>query len=155
MWTLEKAFSRYGAPAREMNQTFTFTHPRADTIESLNRIKDHDKWAAQEIAGLRQFADMLEEYRRTLYERAQAFYSAEYSMQLTLTRRVDTWRNKKFYDVTLIKVYDLENAVPEKILEETYPGTERRQAFQRFDELKKLHPNIETIIDTDKKFWEK
>ena len=61
-------------------------------------------------------------------------------MQLTLTRRVDTWRNKKFYDVTLIKVYDLENAVPEKILEETYPGTERRQAFQRFDELKKTTP---------------
>ena len=155
MWTLENAFSRYGAPAREMNQTFTFSHPRADTIESLNRIKDHDKWTAQEIAGLRQFADMLEEYRRTLCDRAQAFYSAGYSMRLTLTRRIDTWSGKKYYDVELLKVYDLENAAPEKILEETYPGTERRQAFARFEELKKQHPNIETIIDTAKKHWEK
>lgn len=55
----------------------------------------------------------------------------------------------------LLKVYDLKNAAPEKVLEETYPGTERRQAFKRFEELKKQHPNIETIIDTNKKYWEK
>lgn len=155
MWTLEKAFSRYGAPAREMNETLRFSHPRADTVDSIKRIKEHDRWAAEEIEGLRQFADMLEEYRRTLYERAQAFYSAPYSMRLTLTRRVDIWNNKKYYDVQLLKVYDLENAAPEKVLDETYPGTERRQAFARFEELKKQHPNIETIIDTTKKHWEK
>lgn len=155
MWTLEKAFSRYGAPAREMNETLRFCHPRADTVDSIKRIKEHDKWAAEEIEGLRQFADMLEEYRRTLYERAQAFYSAPYSMRLTLTRRVDTWNNKKYYDVQLLKVYDLENATPEKVLDKTYPGTERRQAFARFEELKKQHPNIETIIDTAKKHWKK
>ena len=155
MWTLEKAFSRYGAPAREMNETLRFNHPRADTVDSIKRIKEHDRWAADEFEGLRQFADMLEEYRRTLYERAQAFYSAPYSMRLTLTRRVDTWNNKKYYDVQLLKVYDLENAAPEKVLDETYPGTERRQAFARFEELKKQHPNIETITDTAKKHWEK
>lgn len=155
MWTLEKVFSRYGAPAKEMNINLQYCHPRANTIESLQRIKDHDKWATQEITGLRQLADMLEEYRRTLYERAQEFYSASYSMRLTLTRRVDIWSNKKYYDMELLKVYDLKNAAPEKVLEETYPGTERRQAFKRFEELKKQHPNIETIIDTNKKYWEK
>ena len=155
MWTLEKAFSRYGAPAREMEETLRFYHERADAIDSIKRIKENERRAVEEIEGLRQFADMLEEYRRTLYERAQAFYSAPYSMRLTLTRRVDTWTNKKYYDVELLKVYDLENAAPEKILEETYPGTERRQAFARFEELKKQHPNIETIIDTAKKHWEK
>ena len=155
MWTLEKAFSRYGASAQEMNETLRFCHPRADTINNIKTIKDHDKWTVEEIEGLRQFADMLEEYRRTLYKRAQEFYSSPYSMRLTLTRRVDIWSGKKFYDVKLLKVYDLENAAPEKILEETYPGTERRQAFKRFEELKKQHPNIETIIDTAKKHWEK
>lgn len=84
MWTLENAFSKYGAPAKEMNETFYIYHPRADTIESLKRIKEHDKWTAEQIEGLRQFADMLEEYRRTLHERAQEFYSAPYSMRLNL-----------------------------------------------------------------------
>ena len=74
MWTLEKAFSRYGAPAREMNETLRFYHERADTINSIKRIKENERRAVEEIEGLRQFANMLEEYRRTLYERAQAFY---------------------------------------------------------------------------------
>ncbi len=155
MWTLEKAFSRYGAPAREMNETFNIWHPRADTIESIKRIKDHDKWTTEQIEGLRQFADMLEEYRRTLYDRAQAFYTAGYSMRLTLTRRADIWSKKKFYEVALLKIYDLENAAPEKILEETYKGTERRQAFARFEQLKKQYPGIEVLQDTAKKSWEK
>ena len=60
MWTLEKAFSRYGAPAREMNETLRFYHERADTIDSIKRIKENERRAVEEIEGLRQFADMLE-----------------------------------------------------------------------------------------------
>ena len=42
-----------------------------------------------------------------------------------------------------------------KELNEFYPGKERRKAISRFEELKKQFPGIESVVDIDKRQWEK
>lgn len=77
-------------------------------------------------------------------------------MQLKITRNIDCWNgNKKFYVIEVLKILDLKNADPVRVLQETYVGKERHAALKRFEQLKKLYPNIEIIKDIDKKRWEK
>lgn len=156
MRTLDKLFSRYGQPSDEMNETLRFYYIRADHVKSLDKVKYYDKKAEEDIQGLLNFAEILKEYRRTLYDRAQEFLTAGYAMQLKITRNIDCWKgNKKFYVIEVLKIIDLPNSEPVKIFEETYEGKERHTALKRFEQLKKLYPNIETITDIEKKSWEK
>lgn len=156
MRTLESLFSRYGQPSDEMNETLRFYYTRADHVKSLDKVQYYDKEAEEDIKDLLNFAEVLKEYRRTFYDRAQEFLTADYAMQLKITRNIDRWKdNKKFYVIEVLKIFDLPNAEPVKVLEETYEGKERHTALKRFEQLKKLYPNIETIKDIDKRSWEK
>ena len=119
-------------------------------------MKFYDKKAAEDIQGLLNFAECLKEYRKTLYDRAQEFLTAGYAMQLKITRNIDCWKgNKKFYVIEVLKIFDLPNAEPVSVLKETYEGKERHTALKRFEQLKKLYPNIETIKNIEKRSWEK
>ncbi len=156
MRTLENLFSRYGSPSSEMNETKHFYFTRADHIESIEHVQSEDKKAVNTINELLEFAELLKEYRKTLYDRAQEFLTAGYAMQLKITRNIDCWNgNKKFYVIEILKILDLQNAEPLHILKETYEGKERHTALKRFEQLKKLYPNIETIKNIDKRSWEK
>lgn len=156
MRTLENLFRRYGQPSNEMNETLRFCYTRADHVKSLDKVKYYDKKAEEDIQDLLDFAEILKEYRKTLYERAQEFLTAGYAMQLKITRKIDCWKeNKKFYVIEVLKIIDLPNADPVSVLEETYEGKERHTALKRFEQLKKLYPNIVTIKDIDKRSWEK
>ena len=156
MWTLENLFSRYGSPSTEANETFHFYYTRADHVKSIEQVKFYDKKAAEDIQGLLNFAECLKEYRKTLYDRAQEFLTAGYAMQLKITRNIDCWKgNKKFYVIEVLKIFDLPNAEPVSVLKETYEGKERHTALKRFEQLKKLYPNIETIKNIEKRSWEK
>lgn len=156
MWTLETAFSRYGSPSAEMNQTFNFYYTRADHVKNLEWVKHYDKKAQDDIKGLLEFVEMLKEYRKTIFDRAQELLTAGYAMQLKIKREVDCWQNnKKFYIIEVSKILDLKNAEPVSVLKETYEGKERHTALKRFEQLKKLYPNIEIIKDIEKGRWEK
>lgn len=156
MRTLENLFSRYGSPSSEMNETKHFYFTRADHIESIEHVQSEDKKAVNTINELLEFAELLKEYRKTLYDRAQEFLTAGYAMQLKITRNIDCWNgNKKFYVIEILKILDLQNAEPVHVLKETYEGRERHAALKRFEQLKKLYPNIETIKNIDKRSWEK
>ncbi len=156
MRTLESVFSRYGSPYYEMNETLRFYYTRADHVHTLEQVKYYDKKAAEDIQGLLNFVEVLKEYRKTLYDRAQEFLTAGYAMQLKITRKIDGYKNgKKSYVVEVLKILDLKNAEPVTILSERYEGKERHTALKRFEQLKKLYPNIETIKDIDKRSWEK
>lgn len=156
MRTLESVFSRYGSPSSEMNETLRLCYTRADHVKSLEQVKYYDKEAEEDIQGLLNFAAVLKEYRKTLYDRAQEFLTAEYTMQLKITRNIDCWKdNKKFYVIEVLKIIDLQNAEPVTVLKETYEGKERRTALKRFEQLKKLYPNIKIITDIEKRSWEK
>lgn len=156
MRTLENAFSRYGCPSAEMNETLHFYYTRADHVKTLDWIKYYDKRADEDIQGLLNFIEVLKEYRKTLFERAQEFLTAGYTMQLKIKREIDSYRNgKKSYVIEVLKILDLKNADPVRILQETYEGKERHTALKRFEQLKKLYPNIETIKEIEKQRWER
>ena len=156
MRTLDNLFSRYGSPSSEMNETKHFYFTRADCVKSLSHVQSEDKKAVNTINDLLEFVELLKQYRKTLYDRAQEFLTAGYAMQLKITRNIDCWNgNKKFYVIEILKILDLQNAEPVTVLQETYEGKERHTALKRFEQLKKLYPNIETIKNIDKRSWEK
>lgn len=156
MQTLESLFSRYGSPSPEMNETMHFYFTRADHVKSLSHVQSEDKKAVNTINDLLEFVELLKEYRKTLYDRAQEFLTAGYTMQLKITRDIDCWNdNKKFYVVEVLKILNLKNAEPVTVLQESYEGKERHTALKRFEQLKKLYPNIETIKNIEKRKWEK
>ena len=155
MATLDELFSRYGHPADEMNEKIYFYFTRADKIETFDKVQQADKAAQDKITSLYVWIDLLKEYRKTLYTRAQELCAAGYKMKLTLRRRVDSWKNKRYYDITVVKIIDALNARPVAVLSEEYNGKERHKALKRFEELKKQYPNIETEKDVDKKQWER
>ncbi len=156
MRTLESLFRRYGEPSSEMNETLRFCFTRADHVKSLEKVEYYDKKAEEDIQGLLDFAEVLKEYRKTLYARAQEFLTASYTMQLKITREIDCWHNnKKTYVIEILKIFDLQNADPVKVLSERYEGKERHTALKRLEQLKKLYPNIEVITDIAKRKWER
>lgn len=155
MATLDELFSRYGHPADEMNEKIYFYFTRADKIDTFDKVQQADKDAQDKITSLYTWIELLTEYRKTLYARAQELCAASYTMKLTLRRRVDSWNNKRYYDITIVKIIDAPNARPVAVLSEEYNGKERHKALKRFEELKKQYPNIETEKDIDKKQWER
>ena len=155
MATLDELFSRYGHPADEMNEKIYFYFTRADKIETFEKAQQADKAAQDKITSLCVWIELLKEYRKTLYARAQELCAAGYTMKLTLRRRVDSWKNKRYYDITVVKIIDAPNARPVAVLSEEYDGKERHKALKRFEELKKQYPNIETEKDIEKKQWER
>lgn len=155
MVTLDELFSRYGHPADEMNEKIYFYFTRADKIETFEKVQQADKAAQDKITSLFVWIELLKEYRKTLYSRAQELCAATYNMKLTLRRRVDYYSNKKYYEVKVLKTIDAPNARPVALVSEEYDGKDRHKALKRFEELKKQYPNIETEKDIDKKQWEK
>ncbi len=155
MLKLDELFSRYGNPADEMNEKIWFYFRRADKIETFDRVQKTDKDAQDKITELYTWIELIKEYRKTLYARAQELCAAEYTMKLTLQRRIDYYSCKKYYDVKVLKIISAPNARPEAVVSEEYDGKDRHKAIKRFEELKKQYPNIETEKDIDKKQWEK
>lgn len=155
MATLNDLFSKYGHPSDEWNATKHFYYTRADCIQRIEDIQHADKKAQQDIAELLQVIELLKEYRRTLHERAQTFFGCGYSLLLKVWREVNYYYGKKFYFVEIRKTPDIQNAAPIPLLQERYEGKERHKAIARFEELKKLYPNIPTEKDINKSKWEK
>lgn len=155
MANLENLFSRYGRPYPETDEHIYINLTRADKIDTAERVQYYDNYAKDKITELLTFAELLKEYRRSLYERAQELYTASYSMKLQLLRTVDYYNNRKSYTVKVLQIPDAPNARAVELLSETYTGKERHKAIKRFEKLKKIHANIETEIDIDKKRWEK
>ena len=137
MATLDELFSRYGHPADEMNEKIYFYFTRADKIETFEKVQQADKAAQDKITSLFVWIELLKEYRKTLYSRAQELCAATYNMKLTLRRRVDYYSNKKYYEVKVLKTIDAPNARPVALVSEEYDGKDRHKALKRFEELKK------------------
>lgn len=156
MKTLDELFSRYGHPAEEMNERINLYFIRADKLDTMERIRQYDHSAEEDINRLIETAEALKEYRKTLYDRAQEICAASYRLQLKIQRHIDGWKgDKKRYTVTLSKIYDeAAHMTPDNIIEETFEGKERFKALKRFEALRKEYPNTEAIKDIDKKSWE-
>lgn len=155
MKTLDELFSRYGRPAQDANETIHIYQTHANAIKSLKNIKEQDDRAARKISEMLEYIEVLKEYRKTLYERAQELCAAAYRLQLKIKRNLDTWHNKKWYIVSISKIYENDSISPEIIQEETFEGKERYKALKRFESLRKEYPNVEAIKQIDKYQWER
>ena len=156
MKTLESLFSRFGSPAPEMSERINIYGTRADCIKDMKHIQREDERARQTIAEMLEYIETLKEYRKTLFARAQEICAAGYRLQLKIKRSIDSWKNKKYYTVTLSKIYDeAAHMNPDNVIEKTFDGKDRHKALQRFEELRKEYPNTEAVKETDKYQWER
>lgn len=93
-------------------------HP--NQMNALKDIKCWDSYATRGIAEAEQMIETLKEYRKTLYNRAQQLESTPYTRVLELKRQVDYFSNKKFYYVTIRRVYN-GNVARIDEMQEKYP----------------------------------
>lgn len=128
---------------------------KPDALDSIERIKLFDENAARTIKEAQQMIEKLTRYRADLYKRFNDIYGAAYSMQLLIKRTFDYAANRRYYTVTVSRVYDRADIAAEAVVKETYTGQDRHKALKRFDELKKQYPGIEAVKDIAKSKWEK
>lgn len=156
MKTLESLFRRFGSPAQEMNERINIHGTRADYIKDMKHIQSEDERARRTISEMLEYIETLKEYRKTLFVRAQEICAASYRLQIKIKRSIDSWKNKKYYTVTLSKIYDeAARMTPDNVIEETFEGKERAKALKRFEALRKEYPNTEAIKEIDKYQWER
>lgn len=110
-----------------------------------------DKCAARDIAKLERLIEDLKDYRQALTARYAQLETMTYAERLEIERHPGGSGVKYF--VRIIRSY--EDGTSEKVLNETYTGKERRKALERFEELKKQRPGIESIKDIERRNWEK
>ena len=119
----------------------------------LEYIKRHDLSAERYIKDLEELISDLKEYRQDLARRYSELASMPYTYKLYLVRE-KSWSTKKVsYTVRLARVLPDGKEIDEQ--KEVFSGSERKQAFELFADLKKARPGIETVQDTNKKQWEK
>lgn len=157
MKTLEEIFKPCGSRAEEMDERIYLHFRRADKITTLEMVLYYDNEAYRKIKEFLEYIEVLKEYRKTLFERAKEIYTASYRLQLKIKRTLDRWKgNKKFYTVTLSKIYEESTGItPINLINETYDGTDRAKALKRFETLRKEYPNVEAVKEIDKSPWEK
>lgn len=112
----------------------------------------YDGRAAQTIRELETIIANLKDYRQALTARYGELETMPYTRLLKLERRPG-YDHKITYYLTVTKTYSDGSQVSE--LRETYPGKERKQAFDRFQALQKQFPGIPWEQDTAKRNWEK
>lgn len=129
----------------------TFYKP--ETMYSLDDIQRRDKYAADDIDTLQKIIEDLQEYRRDLAARYAELATTTYTYRLYLVRE-KSWSTKRVsYTVRLVRVLPEGKEIDEQ--KQIFEGTERKQAFGLFAQLKKERPGIEAVQDTDKKQWER
>lgn len=125
-------------------------------IDNLENLKYYDATAARDIIDLQEKIEFLKQYRADLAERSRAFFTANYTLLLSLKRDRSYFRDGKvYYIITIHKIFDNPTIAPEAIHESRYKGTERHEAFKEFEALKKQYPGIKFEKDIEKKSWEK
>ena len=119
---------------------------------NIKQLQKYDNYLKSDIADLQATIKQIEDHRKKIFLHSQKLASSQYTLKLTLNRRRN-YNGKVFYYVALSKVFP--EIGEQKIIAETYPGTERHNAFKRFEELKKQYPGAEHIKDIEKARWER
>lgn len=124
----------------------------ADRLKTVDEVARADRSAAQDIKTLEAIIADLREYRQALAARYAGLETMVYRSVLKL-ERVPHWKGNINYFVTIDRIFEDGTTTTE--LSEKYAGKDRREAFKRFDELRKQHPGIETKKDIGKRSWER
>lgn len=144
-------FTRYGHPSEEWEVRLYDYLRRPDVLKTSKDIAYYDGSAAETIRAAQALIDNLTEYRQALAARYAQLETMLYTDLLKL-ERVPHWDGKKYYYVTITRRF--EDGTEQEQLRENFTGKERREAFKRFEELKKKYPGIKTEQDTARRAWE-
>lgn len=131
------------------NWLYMYDTAKLTTPEDVARA---DRTAAGDLLRLEALAADLREYRQALAARYAELETMGYKYTLLL-ERYPHWKGHIEYTVTLRKTMDDGSQIDE--LREVYGGKDRRKALDRFAELKRQRPGIETVQDIAKKSWER
>ena len=118
-----------------------------NSCNDIESLENHLNKILNNIHQIDEFKKEVNSYIEELYNKLQLYYQANYKMILSLERKKDYYKNKIFYYIKIIKIYDIPNAKAVNILYEVYTGTERHLAFKRIELLKKQYPLIEYITN--------
>lgn len=120
---------------------------------TLDRIPWNDQQAARAITEAEALIQNLKEYRQALAARYAELTTSAYLLRLELVRHPSWGGHGVTFDLRIIKRYENGTEVDE--LHEHYPGKQRREALARYAELKKQRPGIETVLDIERRPWER
>lgn len=119
---------------------------------NIKQLQKYDNYLKRDIDDLQATIKQIEEHRKKLFLHTQKLTSSQFSLKLSLIRRRD-YTGKVFYYIALSKVFS--EIGEQKIIDETYPGTERHNAIKRFEDLKKQYPGAEHVKEIEKARWER
>lgn len=126
-----------------------------DRINTIESVKLNDRNAAYSLARLEEALADLKEYRRMLAERAAVLADAVFDWRLTFIRSRRCLDAPISYDVTIEKVFADPSIKPEPVETYHFTGKERAAAKKKFEALRKSRPGIDTLVNIDKKTWER
>ena len=121
-------------------------------LATAKDISYRDTRTAEEIAFLEDVLQALRDYRKDLAARYGALDTMAYTRALKL-ERIPHWKGNIEYIVTITRHYSGKTNVQE--LRESFPGKERKKAFDRYNVLLKKYPGIHNEMDIEKRSWEK
>jgi len=145
-------FKQYGTHT-ESTEHRIWIHVK--TPESMKAAKDidyYDRCTAQTIAQLERYAELLRQYRIDLAKRYAQLETMAYTDALSL-ERCPHWKGHIEYVVTITRT--MEDGTKTEPLREVFSGKDRRKAFARYEELRKLHPGIKCHKDIERRNWER
>lgn len=124
-----------------------------DKLTDLDGVTLYDRSAARAIKEMEEYLEALKGYRQALAERYAALASMPYTLRLDLIRHKG-WSSKKVtYSLALVRVYQDGHEQDEE--RTVYPGTERREAIKKFEEMQHQRPGIQCRVQMEKASWER
>ena len=147
-----KYLTRYGSPAETGEIRFSIYLTDPAKLTTPKDIAWRDKHIAEDITRLESVLEALRDYRKDLAARYGELETMPYTRVLKLERHPH-WKGNIEYIVTITRQYSDKTGVLE--LRESFPGKERKKAFDRYNALLKQYPGIRNEMDIEKRSWEK
>ena len=124
---------------------------RPDKLVKPHEIDWMDKQASSTIEACKATIERLQDYRKAIAERYSKLETMSYSDRLELERYPGY--NGITYYVRIVRTYADKTKI--ETLSETYDGKERHKAIKRFNQIKKERPGIESVMDIERRSWER
>ena len=147
-------FTLYGNyQEKYTSKQFYISAEHPNNIHTEKEVLKALKSADENIEKLELYIAMLQSYKIELVNRYNYLMTTP-TKEKILLQRYKKYNGKVFY---YIRFYSVDLTIGEETETDTktYKGTERKQAFSDFENLKKEHTNAIFETDTEKKHWEK
>lgn len=127
-------------------------HP--NNLKSTETLYQADLRAAEQIKEAEKLIQLLQEYRQALFDRSRKVSAAVFSPVLKFWRKKNYCTKKVTYHLMICLRCSDPSISEKETFSESFSGAQRREAFRRFEELKRTHPGISVEQHTEKERWE-